>query len=898
MGQKIRFVQLATITLFLGCCLLFFRPAAIGADNDVAPLNLSRSGAATAPVVVAEANGSLHVIWQDRFAGFVYTSGSGSNWTEPTAVALPFSSPPFSTPASDDFSAMFTPRLLLDGQGIVYAFWQVDGALAYSNAPLAEISNGAAWIPPQTLAASAPAYAVTVATDGRLHLAYIRTASSEDFPAGVYYRQRTDEGWSNARQLYQSNYLRAAAVDQLHVDIAVIGAERVFITWDNYLADAVFYVRSSDAGSSWPEPIALDQREEDDSFDAPGPHYLQLVAHENDVHLLWNRYSSVGRCELSHRLAADGGREWQPRQILFEGTTCPPRRHGLVDASTGRLHLFTEQEQGSAAVRTWLDTTWSPPQSRSSLFSFTNRETFRSVNLACFRPVAAQDQLLIVGCGQGNVEDVWLVTSDLPDPTQFADDAAERWQPPAQVARLSNRQYEPVVLSGQDGMVHALWLEYDPTLLTGNVPEVRYAHWDGVSWSRPAPIVEGEIDQITAVINSNNRLLLAWRDLQQGSVWLKQVDVAQAAFPAQWSPPKEVVVNETAVSQPLLMAATGDEVYLAYALTVNEGRGIYLRRSEDGSLNWSDPVLAFDAAAAGWSMVDAPRLARTADGGLHLMWSRHELLHGNRPLAYYYVRSLDQGQNWSASPTLVAEGNVQQGRIVADPHRNEVFRIWQDMSDERSVVWYQHSENAGRTWTPAVLLPSLADLSGDLTTLVDPAGRIHLVHVGTNEAGVAQLDNWLWQQSGWQMGSTANFDLLPAGNGRTLSTVISNDGTFMLFLAGMGSAEASPKAESRIYYSWLPIELPAERPALVPVVEEPTPAATAEGSESHAGQQPALTPTVDFLALESETVARTQFGPLDTSSSTGRILAGVLPAGLVVIIGIALGLYALRSRQV
>jgi hypothetical protein len=42
---------------------------------------------------------------------------------------------------------------------------------------------------------------------------------------------------------------------------------------------------------------------------------------------------------------------------------------------------------------------------------------------------------------------------------------------------------------------------------------------------------------------------------------------------------------------------------------------------------------------------------------------------------------------------------------------------------EAGVVWYQHSENAGRTWTPAALLPSLADLSGDLTSLVDPAGR-------------------------------------------------------------------------------------------------------------------------------------------------------------------------------
>jgi hypothetical protein len=890
-------VCLATIVFLISIAVFRLGSVPLVAANGYDPVNLSRSGAATEPVILQEGDGTLHVIWQDRFAGFVYSNGQGANWSEPIAVTFPFSNPPFSTPASDGFNALLTPRLLLDEAELVHAFWQMDGALFYSTTSLAELADTASWSAPQSLAASAPAYAAAVAAGGRIHLAYIRTVGTEEFPAGVYYRQRTNDGWSNARQLYQSNYLRAARTDQLHVDIAVIADDHIFVTWDNYLADAVYYVRSRDAGSNWPDPVAFDQRAEGDNFDAPGPHYLQVVAHENNVHLFWNRYTSTGRCELSHRLAADSGSDWQPRRVLFEGASCPPRRHGLVDGMTGMLHLFTEQEQGSGAVRTWLDTAWTPPQARSVLSGFTNSETFRPVTLACFRPVVVQHHLLVVGCGQGNVEDIWLVRDSLPDLAQFATEATERWQPPAPIVRLSNKQNAPIVLPGQDGFMHALWLEHNPTL-TVDVWEVRYAYWDGTSWSRPAPIVAGEIDQITAVINSSDRLLLAWRDLSQGSIWLKQVDVAQATFPSQWSPAKEMVVNESAVSQPALLSIVENEVYLAYALTVNEGRGIYIRRSEDGGLNWSDPTLAFDATTDSWSMVDAPSLAQTGDGSLHLMWSRHDLLHGNRPLAYYYARSLDKGHTWSASATLVAEGNVQRGRVVANPYSNEIFRIWQDVNEEWGVFWYQHSDNAGRTWTPAALIPSLVDLSGNLATFVDPAGRSHIVHMATNEAGLVQLDSWLWESDGWQAGENAAFEFLSAGDGPVLGTAIGDNGTFLLVFVAMDRAEALQNLDSRLFYTIRPIDVPAAQPFITTDIEEPTPLAIPEIDESfsHQQEQPAAVPTIDFAVLESEPASRTQFGPLDTTTSTGRILAGVLPAGLIVIFGVFLGMFALRKR--
>jgi hypothetical protein len=902
MSKKRRIARLATITLLLGSLLLYFRAAPFTSANENGPVNLSRSGAATAPVVVAEANGSLHVIWQDRFAGFVYTSGSGSNWAEPTAVTFPFSSPPFSTPASDNFSAMFTPRLLLDGQGIVHAFWRAEGALTYSNAPLVDLSNDAAWSTPQTLAASAPAYAVTVATDGRLHLAYVRTASSDEFPAGVYYRQRTDGNWSNAAQLYQSNYLRAATVEQLHVDIAAVGPDRIFVVWDNYLVDTVYYAQSSTGGSNWSGGVSIDQRDQDVGFDAPGPHYLQLIAHDGQLHFLWNRYSSASRCELNHRWSADGGREWQTRQVLFDGISCPLHRHALVDEATNRLYLLTEQEQGSTVIRAWLGSGWHSPQLRPGLVNFANPDTFRSVSLNCLRPVAVQEQLFVIGCGQGQVEDIWLMTGDLPDSARLEQGAEVRWQLPEAVARTTNEQFSPIVLSQEDGLFHLLWLEGESQSPAESLTVVRYAYGHGTSWSRPAPVVEGHIDQMVAGLTDDRRLLLFWRDLDVGTIWFSQVEVERAAFPAQWSPPKELVVDAPAVSHPTLLMGVENQLYLAYALTVNEGRGIYVRRSDDGGFTWSEPMLAFDAAAAGWPRIDTPSLALTADGSLHLMWGRYALLVDDQPTAYYYARSLDNGETWSAEPALVAEGPLGVGRVVAAPTGNDVLRLWQTKGSGHSALWYQLSENAGGTWRSAALIPSLDDLPGDITTLVDPAGRLHLLHIAPSGQADARLNGWIWQSDSWQTTEAdALFELRPDGRGRHLSATILEDDTFLLVFSGLAVFEnvESATAAGRLYYTSRPLTLPEERVSAAPALPEPSPEPAPLVDDTQAIDQEQTTPlsTPDLAALADAPSPRTQYGPIDTTTSTGRILVGVLPAGLVVVLGIALGLYALRTRE-
>ncbi len=85
------------------------------AQNDVwsPPVNLSQSGAASAPVIAAEADGTLHILWWDKFDGAkyaYYTADKG--WSKPVTVATIVGARPTSqspTPVAPD-----QLRLLVD----------------------------------------------------------------------------------------------------------------------------------------------------------------------------------------------------------------------------------------------------------------------------------------------------------------------------------------------------------------------------------------------------------------------------------------------------------------------------------------------------------------------------------------------------------------------------------------------------------------------------------------------------------------------------------------------------------------------------------------------------------------------------------------------------------------
>ncbi len=235
------------------------RVAAQEGTEDIwsTPVNLSRSGAASEPVVVVDATGRIHVVWRDAFDGAVYTSGDGTDWTSPVAAELPFSTRfYYPTLRAEQPTPQFTPRLVADAAGRVHAFWKDDEDNLYaSSVPADRFAEFAAWTERALLSESALDYDVTVGPDGRLHLVYLRTAHSELAPAGIYYRQlgSGELFWSQPVALYQSIYFRLLAPGDLYLAVAAGENSGVYVAWNDPRLGAILQIESANGGLAWGE---------------------------------------------------------------------------------------------------------------------------------------------------------------------------------------------------------------------------------------------------------------------------------------------------------------------------------------------------------------------------------------------------------------------------------------------------------------------------------------------------------------------------------------------------------------------------------------------------------------------------------------------------------------------
>ena len=161
--------------------------AQASSDDWAKPINLSNSGGTSNPSIVIDANGTIHVIWQDAYKGTMYTGINGNVWNIPEAIILPFS-PPISAQQPGGQAAQGpVPTFRVDNSGNIHAFWTDEQDRLFSSyVPSLNFSNPGSWSTPAQLAESAVDFDVVVDSQGQLHLAYVRALDSTEFPAGIY----------------------------------------------------------------------------------------------------------------------------------------------------------------------------------------------------------------------------------------------------------------------------------------------------------------------------------------------------------------------------------------------------------------------------------------------------------------------------------------------------------------------------------------------------------------------------------------------------------------------------------------------------------------------------------------------------------------------------------------
>lgn len=812
-----------------------FRLQTDGFENDPAwapPVNVSQSGAASEPRVAVDSNGRAHVIWREDEAGsFFYSVREDGVWQAPVPVRLPAQS------GSGDPPALYDPILLADGLNRIHAFWKdEDGRLFHSAVPAEAFATPNQWRLAQPLAESAVVFSVAADDSGNVYLGYVRDLDAEGAPAGIYFRQLPGESqvWNESQLIFESAYFRTVSADEANVDVSATSPPQatatsndtpdantpvpatVILAWDNPLQERVYVATSRDSGASWDAPVVVDARAPEDTAEDVGPNGIASYASGSEAHLTWIAGHNSG-CEQFHQWSQDGGRSWSaPASILAAASPCPSAS-ALLSGASGMLFLMSRLG-AETYLRAWNGTAWSDPEPQAMMSQFWDTETVRRVDLGCTQSTTSGDDLVVVGCRDHRVSDVWLLERPLGSESDWFPAPEEVvWRAPAVVFGDDEIQIEdPVLLSLPNGRTHAFWIVNQVGPAAGSTSSIYYIELDGASSSRVVPLLalpHEKADRLTGVVEDHGRIGLFWRDATSNIYYHSFVDPEDVLLPTLWSVAEELVGSEQLVSEVALTADGADHVFTAYAVPLNEARGIYLQHMTDDEPTWSEPILVADAVAMDWDMVDLPQVLQGKSGRLHAIWTRFNLR--PEPLAseLLYAYS-DDGESWT-EPVSIAKGDIRWSRI-GKSGGGSVLAVWQQLDGEQTSIWSRQSLDGGKTWEEPRFVLGVDTLIGTPALAVDTADQVHLAQVVSDDAGDLSLRDWTWGGEAWAAGDSLLLDMNTADvHIHQLAINPAPDGLLTIaFTVERVGADAS--SESLLYLTARDYDLPTDIVAATP----------------------------------------------------------------------------------
>jgi hypothetical protein len=849
-------------------------------DDWTPPVNLSNSGSTSAPIVLTDSLNVTHVIWYDSFAGYQHSqAGEDGIWSEPGMLALPFEE--------------IQPAIISGPNNFVYAFWIEEGDLLYSRVVDTNAGSSTAWEVALALGVDVLAFDVSIDADQAIHVAYLKQSDQGELPAGVYYRQKpSGMAWTSDQPVVTSPYFRTMATGQAFVSVAggiitrqVDGADvyekNIFVAWDEPHGLRSLVSSSTGNGAVWGEPVEIDN--DRGATGSNMPFAPELTVWNNQALLVWQKKLSPTTCELRYKVNVDG-QTWSAVDAVFESFSgCPDRSRFLVQRDD--LVLWQGDIGNQVFLTAWNGSEWSEPRTEPLLTGFWDEDTGKTMTMAnrYLFYQDGEDSLLAVGCDVNVNRDVWFTRRSLENLDEWFLTFSS-WQMSTEIT-VSTEEFSDIeIISDEEGNYHALWLQSSTTgmgsqSIAGESPKViNYTRWDGEAWTESTVVVAGPDTnplQLSVAVNGVDDLLVMWRSDPGCRLSFSQVPAARAYNRLEWREPVTLPTTADLCSSPALAAGAGQEVFTAYAVPVNEGRGIYLNRSIDGGRTWEVPVQVFDAQSAGWIMVDNPVLI--ADGSrVHLSWQQVSPLEPGIGLGLGYAYSDDGGDTWQGLDTVVEE-RLRWAGLVAGA-QGLVVRAWQWGNDEQTTITTMVSLDGGESWHPAVSVAYNGKLLGQPDLFADPFGGIHLVQVVEDYLGKATMEHWIWDGDNWMAGEslTLGYQL---GEGRfELSGVVSPESQLAVIYAGVEREDGAQSLMAAFgqneFISGSVVESQAEQDNTIDDAEEP--AAMEEAPQSLVNSE-SLTPVP--TATFSTTVERT-----NEFSTWMGLIAGAVVGGVVVAI--------------
>jgi hypothetical protein len=858
--------------------------AQVSEEGWVEPINLSHSGGTTNPQMVIDSYGKIHVIWEDLFEGYFYTFHEVNTWSSPVRVIFPFDG--------------FQPLLLAGQDELIHAFWiDEEERLQHSQVSADLFDDEEAWQSPEVVGASAVNFDALIDTDNKVHVVYVRPLQTTSSPAGIYYKNTADggENWSSAENLYSSSYMRGVSSDTSHISISstASGSEtKIFVAWDNRSRRQVFLTHSNDGGEEWNEPQVIDHPRVETG--AGQPLNILVSSQGENVLLIWQIGISEMSCSQYYMFSNDGGRSWSERLPLPSPLPACPKEQDLLHVKQG-INLLLAEGDWQGYIQAWNGQEWSDGSSQSLISTFEDPDVFESVALQCRQSAyhSIYDRLFIVGCDPTGGGDIWISSLFIGDVDHWYPEPSV-WSPPQAIRSSENNLSSLVMAGGNEDSVHVIWVE-NVSANTGLNPsnELMYSRLYGGNWTRPTaiPVLSGvNPASPTITIDYLGRLLMAWEDNHNGKIYFQWSNASHANRPTSWTTVVEIPSIYLRASSPHIIAGADGYIYVIYAVSLNEERGIYLTRSHDRGESWSQPVLVFDAVAAGWEKVDSPRLTIDHTGTLHTLFVRNSLPGGRGPLELYYSRSTDGGENWSIGEPVV-EKPVLWSRIVSAGDRG-LHRTWLEVEAGRRQVYHQYSMDSGKTWSRAEVLSNQANEGVIPDLVVDSANRLHMLKASRDIFGVLSLYHWQWDGVFWYANENISLnefrDQLVTG----FYSAMTPSGTIKAVFSTTNSDKSQPLVSlSSIFFTSRSIDIPDTllEPVSVPQSQvDSTP-------EPNQISTPSLTPTIDLSVFQGNSELLTDTGQA-RSGLFGLLIGGTL-ATVIVGVAFVVGIRIVKRRN-
>ena len=370
------------------------------------PVNISRSGSASQPRIVAASDGRLQAFWIDQFDGLMMSIYDGTSWSTP--VRMPLSTfVEFSVPGA----VTEVPYLVSDSLGRIHAFWYGfadpstgERPLYYNVAPFGQIT----WSTPFLVALSAPVFSLAISNTGGLYLAFLRTIHSTLASAGIYFVKTVGSGpaWTQPVAISTSIYYRAVPLEKARLDLIDAGGvgvdEILYLAWDDPRVQQTYSSYSSNSGQSWSGPILFSETEARTANPS-----LVVLPQDQGILRMWQA-TNLATCTLQQQLIPKSqGNITVQKLDAPSGEIAKWILNGINECPTEQDFLLTSDKQGMLWI--WNQGTprldmaiWQPSrgdwkQQDSLGFNFLDTEVRRTVILEDLHATLSTDRLAVIG---------------------------------------------------------------------------------------------------------------------------------------------------------------------------------------------------------------------------------------------------------------------------------------------------------------------------------------------------------------------------------------------------------------------------------------------------------------------------------------------------------------------